>query len=519
MPSSDSSKQDQLANNRLQLDGPFDYKFKAYEGLLNAGFTPVDAVVYIDLLVGTKTVSDISRSCKISRTDAYRSLERLGREGFIFQVSTRPKRFEASPVDHTLGILHSRWAQQLVMLDKLLEESAAGTTASELRLSKIISEDQERLDNVHGSFAILRSRRSIVSKTLDMVTRFKKKLEIMTTPKGLARLRLHGILDVIEKRKQVDKALQIHLLSSPCDPAVANEEASLEEKWVTFRAFDSTAQPRFIICDYSECLLEIGPDDSLSINDQNEIAVWTDNRTIRDLCSSLFKTGWEKDVRAGEIVSPPQKINQENASRVIFGRDCHDVILKVIAESKNKLLLSLEKNMCEVIFSIAHDEFSVAEERGVEIILRGDFWTGDAKVALPEGIKLAPAIPGFSFIMNERKALIFLNWEEGKLLECLLTERPNLLTALMLAGAASPMIDSRPDPETQEKVLQSGVELADQIKRQLITSVEWLSKAISTNEEMAETLRSSISELGLTGSRKNNDHEQIRSSNEQIEAR
>lgn len=87
--------------------------------LVEFGLTALQARVYLVLLqLGACRASKVSSTVGIARPEAYRILRELSLKAIVQQNATSPTTYTATAPDRALPLLHDRFAQRVVELDK-----------------------------------------------------------------------------------------------------------------------------------------------------------------------------------------------------------------------------------------------------------------------------------------------------------------------------------------------------------------------------------------------------------------
>ncbi|MHB1908134.1 MAG: helix-turn-helix domain-containing protein [Nitrososphaerales archaeon] len=408
---------------------------EAHDMLVSLGFDSIDAEIFLNLLQSQMTVKQISDGSDLSRVEIYRSINRLQGQGFLTIIGTNPRKYAAVPMDQTIGILHSRWSQRLQLLTKY-----EAVMKDEVRGKRTFFGNS---NSTQGYFSVLRGRKAILSKIIEKIRTCDQMIEIVTEPKELAILETSGILEAIEERSSLASQISIRILCAGDDSV-----SSRLEPPIFVRKLRSQTLIRVIIFDAKECLIGSSLGIDLSMGNQNDLAIWTDNPAIVSLCSQFFKMQWE---RSDFLLDAQSKKQLDSFSKILSSnQDCLKAARGLIGSAKKLLILLNDEDLESVGIQIK-EEIHGAIERGVQFELECQSSPSivhhilgnldDAKVKQIER-------PSFSAIVSDAQCLLVLRSSKSGISECLVTDQEGFNSAIR---SYAERISKEPSKEADER--------------------------------------------------------------------
>ncbi|RJS88476.1 hypothetical protein CW700_07725 [Candidatus Bathyarchaeota archaeon] len=227
---------------------------------------------------GAMKAQSIAEALSIHRTETYKILRRLERQGLVSCTLERPMKFVAVPFDKALSNLIESRRQRLRALERRKEELIDLWRA----LPKL-----ERTLSRSETLQILEGREQINVKAEDLLRRCRRELFMVVDEDYLLRLYNSTFFDNfgrLSKRRKFDA----RLLTNFCQTtSYILERIDLGE--ADFSYLDAEDDiPSFIISDNDELLL------SLEREGGSLYAVWTNYRSMVKAFRSLFLLLWKK---------------------------------------------------------------------------------------------------------------------------------------------------------------------------------------------------------------------------------
>ena len=265
--------------------------------LTRYGLSADEAEIYIRLLMrGSSPAGALSRTLKINRMKAYRTLKRLEEKGLVETIIGRPMRFSAKPLNELIEGFMETERERLEDLEKAAKEIGAEWEK--------LKDDQETLDT-GPKFRILSGRRQVLDQISQICTRAERSIFIMTTQNDLFRLSYSGLTETFTEMggKGVDIRILSHITGLDID---VHEYMEVSE--IRHMAFPATM--RFVLVDQREALTTFTMDDSMSMTTKDDLGLWIDAPDYVKAVSSSMDALWNDSVPAINVISD---LNQTQA--------------------------------------------------------------------------------------------------------------------------------------------------------------------------------------------------------------
>jgi sugar-specific transcriptional regulator TrmB len=227
---------------------------------------------------GTERAQNIAEALLVHRTETYKILRRLEKQGLVSCTLERPMKFLAVPFDKALSNLIENRRQRLKALERRREELIELWSA----LPKI-----ERIQSMDETFQILEGKEQINVKAEELLRRCKKELFIAGNEDYLLRLYNSTFFDDFAKLSRKHK-FDARILTNFCQTtSYILERIDLGE--ADFSYLDDLEEvPSFIVSDGEEFLFSLGSDEGTSY------AVCTNYRSLVKSFRLLFLLLWKK---------------------------------------------------------------------------------------------------------------------------------------------------------------------------------------------------------------------------------
>ena len=253
------------------------------ESLIKFGLPKNEAKIYLFLArTGEKKAREISEALSLYRTETYRALRNLEKNGLIFSVLGRPLKFKAVPLEKAIDLLIE---MKRLKIEKLKQEKKK---IVEVWLS--IPRLETKTEIKKEVFQILEGDEQIVLKIDRMLKRSKFEVHTYVSESDLRKLyntRLTEKLNEISK-----KGVKVNLLTNDSPESLfflrkikaANIDFWLVPRESSVNSSFDPEPPFFLISDKEELLLLLRRDRYLRNRKKlSSMALWTN-------CNALVKT-------------------------------------------------------------------------------------------------------------------------------------------------------------------------------------------------------------------------------------
>jgi sugar-specific transcriptional regulator TrmB len=223
---------------------------------------------------------NIAEALSIHRTETYKILRRLEKQGLVSCTLERPMKFVAAPFDKALANLIENRRQRLRALERRKEELIELWSA----LPKL-----ERIQSIDKTFQILEGKEQINVKAEELLRGCKKELFIAGSEDYLLHLYNSTFFDDFAKFSKRRK-LDARILTNFCQTtSYILERIDLgDADFSYFDVVEEEEAPSFIISDGEDLLLSLGSSEGTSY------AVCTNYRSLVKSFRLLFLLLWRK---------------------------------------------------------------------------------------------------------------------------------------------------------------------------------------------------------------------------------
>lgn len=277
--------------------------------LLGLGLTRLDSQVYIYLAKkGPQKGRDLLKGLKMQRQQLYRSLKNLQSKGIVSGTFEHPARFSAISFDKVVDLfIKSKMAEA-----QLIQERKGEILTSWQSIAVGETTDSE------AKFTVIEGRGYIYSKILQMVKETMNQLSTITTVAGLLRAEQLGIFDEILTHPLKEK-IDFQFISEISSHNMSNMQKVLDripKNLSNIRAknpdFGFKLSPRMVIRDDEEIFLFINPLAKESLEEKDDVGLWTNCRTIVQSFAAMFEDLWRNSTDitkiAQEVTSFPTEM-------------------------------------------------------------------------------------------------------------------------------------------------------------------------------------------------------------------
>lgn len=230
---------------------------------------------------GASKAQKIAEALGVHRTEAYKILHRLERQGLVSCVFERPMKFDAIPFEKALEFLIEERRQRIHQLERRKKE-----------LVEIWSSlpKTEKMKTRSETFQVLEGKRQINVKANELLHGCSQQLLMVISDRnllGLYNSPFFDDLDKIANKRRLDARLMTNF--SPTSTYVL-EQVKLGESDFAYLRDEET--PGFLISDKRQILLLMEKKD---YEDSKPYAIWTNYESIVKAFNLLFSLLWKKE--------------------------------------------------------------------------------------------------------------------------------------------------------------------------------------------------------------------------------
>jgi len=233
---------------------------------------------------GAQKAQKIAEALGVHRTEAYKILRRLERQGLVSCIFERPMKFVASPFERALGNLIEEKRHRIHMLEQRKKELL------DIWLSLPTPEE---VKTPSETFQVLEGRRQISVKANELLDGCENELVMVFPDNNLLWLYNTPFFDDLEmilRKRSLDVRIMTNF--SPTSTYVL-EQVNLGEGDFAYLESDGDV-PGFIVSDGSQMLLLMGR----GRDGETPFAIGTNYRSIVNAFRLLFTLLWKKEISA-----------------------------------------------------------------------------------------------------------------------------------------------------------------------------------------------------------------------------
>lgn len=244
------------------------------------GFEEDAAQVFVTLsLLRDAKAAEIATQAEIPRPRAYRILDRLVDQGFVYASMTRPVQYRAVPVDDVFDhLLEKKETERQAILDT---RHRIGSLLERIRLQPTTDLPDRSFRILHGRSAIMDVAKQLLGSASDdiriLMTAPSSLCDALQEPSVLARLSEHR--DTIRIQGQLAEDL-------PCFRELAQALGG------DIRPAGPAARLRFILMDGRSLLTHMSSRSTPGSRRDEETVMWTNTPGILAHHAHLFETVW-----------------------------------------------------------------------------------------------------------------------------------------------------------------------------------------------------------------------------------
>jgi len=259
--------------------------------LQNLGLSKNEVRVYLHLArSGERKASELSEALCLHRTETYRILRDLEKQGLVSSVFEKPLKFIATPFEKAVKLLIEAKKMQLQLLEQ-----------KKIDLIEIwLSLPQQHIESRRKEiFQILEGEDQFGLKAHEILDSAKEKLFLFAAEGDLANLYYSGFLDNLAKVQK--KNVQVLLLTNRSQKShFFVEKSKLPD--IRLSGADVRNLPSFLIADNEQVLLKIkGNNDEKSDGISNGrtraklASLWTNYEAFVGALTTLFSELWNNN--------------------------------------------------------------------------------------------------------------------------------------------------------------------------------------------------------------------------------
>ena len=273
---------------------------KNVEILLDFGLTGNQAKVYLAAArLRLASVGQISKVAKVRREDVYRILPKLEKMGLVEKLLGTPAKIRATPAEEALSILikhEEDTARKRVSTLKTKTKTFLKHFAPAPRL-----EMEEKI-----SFTLLAKRENIISKTMALMKKAEKNIDLVCSRTKLMQL-IHELAEQINEAAKKDVKIRIvSEMPEPGDsiPRIIEEQTSpgisLDLRYTDLHS------GHYIIVDFKEALIATTTSGNLAENP----LLWTNSDSLVGVFQKDFENLWHNAISWKNIekTAVPEKV-------------------------------------------------------------------------------------------------------------------------------------------------------------------------------------------------------------------
>lgn len=254
---------------------------KELTSLRRLGLTEYEAKIYLVLLRrGPVKASEISFFGQVPRTKTYGAIKELEGKGLLHTLPGKPEVYLPASPNEVL----------MPLVTKLnLEVKDSEATVQSLNLAfetnKYIKRDVPKLAN---DFWQIEGRPNLYGSLSGIFGDARKSIYFFTTALGLIRAyKTHS--ELLEQAKKHGATVRVLAPISSENAGVARQFAEVTE----FKALEKPIRTSFACVDSKDLIIVESQPDDLRIDRGSDIAIWTKNRLLIELCEQLFNRVWD----------------------------------------------------------------------------------------------------------------------------------------------------------------------------------------------------------------------------------
>ena len=262
------------------------------DALLRFDLSKNEVRVYLYLArFGAQKAQRIAEALNVHRTEAYKILRRLEKQGLVSCIFERPMKFVAVPFDNALGNLIEERRQRVHQMVQWKKELMTTWRSLPKGQAKKIRKE---------TFQVLEGRKQVSVKATQLLEGCSSDIKMILSDETLLWLYNSTFFDDLEELAK-KRSINVKILTnySPTSTYVL-EEVSIDDG--DFSYVDLDDAPCFIIVDDDEMLLLMDKPEE----DNKAFAIWTNYMTLLKSYRLLFGLVWKEPQNIALMAGAPQ---------------------------------------------------------------------------------------------------------------------------------------------------------------------------------------------------------------------
>lgn len=254
------------------------------ERLTAIGLDEREAKLYVDVLLhGPSRASDAAARVRLKRTETYRALEGLMKQGFVKAHLTRPVAYEAVAPEVVFHDILAAHDQRRGDMEKLRE-----------RVGRIAQDARARKGEAEGRYAykMIQGRRAILAAVESMLRSAREGQWMASSHFGPASATAQNrAFQLTIRRAEAGLPMKLLFREQPGLDRVLAPLASHPR--VEIRLADLALPVRFTIVDDREIMFWLVSDPAAGVEARDDVAMWTNAPDFIAAQRALFSALWE----------------------------------------------------------------------------------------------------------------------------------------------------------------------------------------------------------------------------------
>ncbi len=276
--------------------------------LKDIGLSEKEAEIYIFLAKHTALRSgEIAKLTKIDKAEVYRVLTNLQTKGLVEKTLEAPTRFTSTPFERAIDSFIKYKRNEATLVEKTKHELIKDW-------NNITKAPKQRLVE---KFVVIEGWRKIYPRISQMIKQTKREFSSVSTINGYLRAEQLGIFDEILSHPLKENIKFQFISEVPSQNMAAMQKLldKIPKNFSNIRArnpdFVFKASPRMVIKDGEELLLFINPSVQEPLEKNDDIALWTDCRTIVQSFVTMFEGLWGNSTDLAKITQEETNFSAE----------------------------------------------------------------------------------------------------------------------------------------------------------------------------------------------------------------
>ncbi|UCH30950.1 MAG: TrmB family transcriptional regulator [Candidatus Bathyarchaeota archaeon] len=239
--------------------------------------------------------SEISEALSFHRTETYRILRDLEKQGLVSSVFEKPLKFIAIPFECAVDTLIEAKKLRIRQLERKKRELVEVWRSFP---QPIVEYERKEV------FQILEGEEQIDLKAIEIVKKAKKEIKIFTSEEDLARFYHSGLFDLLDSSAKRNYNVKLLTYESPKNRFFIEKTETIDVRFALSEAKD---MPTFILSDQEYLLLTIGKYAKGCYNKTRRVkisALWTNYGAFAKITEKLFSGLWNVGESLQTAISP-----------------------------------------------------------------------------------------------------------------------------------------------------------------------------------------------------------------------